>query len=83
MWKDGGTDQSSNGQTYGTKAGKSYGGHNPCKPGWNLPECTEPWNASPHPGKNKNVEHFIFCVTLLTFFHFQQRKTWLCLEEKH
>ena len=51
VWKDGGTDMSPDGQTYKTKAGRSYGGHSPCKGGWNLPECDTKWgNQIGHSG---------------------------------
>jgi len=44
VWKNGGTDQSSSGQTYHTKAGHSYAGHSPCRSGWNLPDCNDNWS---------------------------------------
>ena len=43
VWKDGGSDMSQGGETYATKAGHSYGGHSPCMPGWNLPDCNKNW----------------------------------------
>ena len=46
VWTDGGTDISSAGQTYHTKAGRWYGGHQPCKGGWNLPLCDGAWDKS-------------------------------------
>ena len=69
VWKNGGIDQSSGGKKYGTIAGKSYGGHKPCRGGWNLPQCKKHWHpkrpSPPSKGNNKKVEHFIFCATLL------------------
>jgi len=47
VWSDGGKDmgQYTRGQTYYTKAGRSYGGHSPCRSGWNLPDCNKPWTT--------------------------------------
>jgi len=39
VWDNGATDQSPNGEVYATEAGQYYGGHSPCKAGWNLPHC--------------------------------------------
>ena len=55
VWSDGGRDQAHGGQTYQTKAGKTYSGHNPCKTGWNLRHCPETWAPK---GWNSSKLHF-------------------------
>ena len=43
VWEDGGRDRLHGGEKYNTKAGRSYGGHNPCKEGWSLVQCHGSW----------------------------------------